>query len=540
MTASMYYSTPQHQEALIRLQGYVQGQKQIRDLVKAGVPMEMAKAVTTTNLATVVPQDLERVAYNALWDIENSNVLMALKLIPTTDAFSVIHLFDRITSYGRTRGMGFVGETSIPQASDPGFAQRTVNIRLLAALAEVYKLAALEKTISVGGTTGAKNISAWTLLRDFLWRTNRAFYFADTTTQRLGESSTVFKGLRQQIREGTDGTVDTSPFGSHVIDMEGQALTPDTLRRRLLQLINNFGMPTTMIASPEVRADFEARLDAAQRMAFPINGQPFVMGARVRGFRTSDISLAFFDDLQLGPTHSFGQYVATAQSGAPNRPTVSASYSASPSGSNVSKFDTNTKGAGSYFYIITEIKDGNESLGTRWPTSATQAIAAGGEVTFTLTASDSTSDGFRIYRGGLDENGSVEANTSAYWMKDVANSSDGSAVTAYDLNDDRAGLHNAIVLDVKSPAQNYFDQLQQGQVRDTMTPREMATDFGTQMESPGNTVARARLGPEYGTMELAAFALHEARPVLYTAQALELRAPSKALWFKNIAPAITT
>lgn len=541
-TRAPVYSTGQMMEALRRLESHVQGQQHtsamMQQLAKAGYPTDMLKAVTTSNLATVVPQDLERNAYNTLWDERNNNVLMALKLIPTVDAFSISHKFDRITSYGRTRGMGFVGETSIPQASDPGFVERTVNIRLLAALAEVFKLAAMERTINVGGNTGAANIAKWTVMKDFLWRTNRAFYYSDTTTQRLGTSSAVFKGLRQQIREGTDGTVDTSPFGSHVIDLKGTALTPDVLRKYLLRLINSFGSPTTMITTPEVRMDYDSRLDGAQRMAFPINGQPFVLGARTSGFRTESANVAFFTDLQLGPTHGYGQYVAEAQSGAPGIPTATGSNNGSPTGDNVSLFDSGSKGAGKRFYIITEVKDGNEGLGRRVPSTGTYTVASNGEVALTLTASDPTSDSFRIYAGGVDADGNTEANTAAYFIMEVANSSDGSSVTAYDLNEQRPGLHDAVVLDIASPAQQWFDRLQQGQTGLDMSPLERAAEFGTQSESTGNTVARARLGPEYGIMELAAFALHEARPVIYSAQAPELRAPTKALWFTNIAPAV--
>jgi hypothetical protein len=531
-------SSSANMAALQRLEKAVQEQKVERDLADRGY-VNMNKAVTTNNIANVVPQDLEREAYNALWDPRNTNVLMAIKLIPSIDAYQILHLFSRITSYGQTAGMGFIGETSIPQASDPGFEQREVRIRLLAALAEVYKLAALERTIKVGGNVGAAAIAKWTVMRDFLWRTNRAFYYADTTTQRLGDSSTVFKGLLQQIREGTDGTVDTSTFGSHVIDMEGLPLTPDTLRKRLLQVIQFFGAPTCMITSPDVRADFEANLDSAGRIAYPINGQSFVQGQRVGGFRTNEVNLAFHTDLQCGPYHGQGKYRAVAAKGAPAIPAATLTYNASPTGSNESKFDSNFAGASSCFWILTEVRDGIEGLGRRLPSSGVQVVAAGAEAAFSLQASDVLSDSFRIYRGGLDEDGNVVANTEAYFVKEVANSSDGSAVTAYDLNHTRPNTHIALVLDIASPAHDYFDRLQQGQISDKASPAEMAETFGTQEEIAGNTIARARLGPEYGTMELAAYALHEARPVLFTAQALEVRAPPKNLVFINVRPRIS-
>lgn len=498
---------------------------------------ELRKAVTTASISQVVPEDYERQAYNALWDPQAANMLMMLKLIPTIPAYQIEHIFSRVTSYGRSRSMGFVGEQSVPQNSDPGFERRTVNIRLLAVVTEVFKLAALERTINVGGQTGAANIAGWTLFRNFLESVNRAFIYADTTTQRLGSSSIVFKGIIQQIREGTDGTVDSSRFGSHVIDMEGMPLTPDTLRKKLLRVINYFGAPTCMITSADVRSDFESNLDSAGRIAYPINGERYVIGQRVGGFRSDEYNLAFHTDLQCSPYHGRGQYSGEAQSAAPALPSVTGSYSATPTGDNVSKFDTNASGSGECFWIVTEVKDGNESIGRRWPATAgtTQTVGVGGEETFTLQASDPTSDSFRFYRGTTVD-GVAQADTEAYFAFEVANSTNGAAVTAYDLNHNRPGCHIALVLDISSPANDFFDRLQQGLIKDKPTPAEMATDFGTQPEGSGNTIARARLGPEFGRMQLAAFALHEERPVIFSAQAPELRAPQKNIVFINIAP----
>ncbi len=535
---SVAVETTQKDVALKRLEKAVQDRERALALAQQGY-ITMAKAVTTSNIANVVPQDLERETYNALWDIRHANVLMALKLIPTQKATQIVHEFSRLTSYGQTRGMGFVNETSIPQASDPVFQRRTVNIKLLAALAEVFQLAQMEQTISVGGHNDAVGIAKWTVLHDFLWRTNRAFYYSDTRTQRLGEAGSAFKGLIQQIEEGTDGTVDTSIFGSHVIDMEGQPLTPTTLRQRLLRIVNYFGAPTCLITSPEVRADFEARLDAAGRISLPVNGNPFVLGQRVGGFRMGDVDLAFHTDLQMGPYHGQGRYVAVAQSGAPAIPTATGTNNAVASGSNVSKFDANTKGAGDVFYMITEVKNGQESLGRRVPSSGVYTVVVGGEVAFSLQASDPTSDSFRIYRG-TRTNGVTQANTEAEFAFEVANSTDGTAVTAYDLNRKRPGLHTAMCMDIASPAHDYFNQLQTGQLTKQMSSAEQAETFGNQSENMGNTIARARLGPEYGTMELAPYALHAARPVMFTAQAPEVRAPSKNLVFINIAPTVTT
>lgn len=485
---------------------------------------KMAKSVTTSVMTALVPEDLEFSAFNMLWEPDNHQVLQALKLFPTTPATQVVHKFPRITQYGDDRGMGFVNEQSVPQRSIPAFVQRQTNIRMVAAMAEVTQLAALEQTVNALGTTGAEAVTKTSLLRSHLWRLNRGLYYSDTRKDREGSSGIRFRGLRQCIEEGTDGTEDSSEFGSHVIDAEGQPLTMDFIRKHLVKIINNYGTPSVMITSPEVRMDFESTLDGAGRMSYPIQDGGYVLGQRVGGLRSLGFDTAFATDLMLGPLKGQGKYRASAMLGAPNNPSVSVSAGAL-GGGRTSKFAATD--AGSYFYVVTEVKDDSESVGT---TSSNVTIAANQEVTLTLTPSDPNSNSFRVYRAAAGS-----AATDAYFCFEVAVGASGAAVTAYDGNHERPGHHHAVFLDIRSGAQEYLNGMQTG-VLSRISPVEMVQQFGAQPDSMQNTVTRVRLGPEYGMMELAALTLTRSRPVLFSAQALQLRAPFRNIWVKNIKP----
>jgi hypothetical protein len=320
----------------------------------------------------------------------------------------------------------------------------------------------------------------------------------------------------------------------HVVDMEGRPLTIDVLRRYLINILNTFGSPSVGITSPEVRADLESNLDGAGRLAYPISGQQFKIGQFVGGIRTNDMDISLVTDLQLGPLHGRGKYKATAQRGAPNAPTGTAVAGAVGGGRTTKWVGAD---AGAYFYMVTEVKDDSEGLGVRIPSTGTVTVAAGDEVTLTLTPADPTSNSFRVYRGV-----SGDANTEAYFAFEVACSSSGAAVTAYDQNKYRPNTHYAFFLDIRSLAQKYIAQSQSGTLPQSgvMSPTDMVAEFGTQPDTYQNTVTRARLGPEYGQMELAALTMTRARPVIFSAQALQLRAPARNIVFRNIGPRIVS
>lgn len=498
----------------------------------AGALVRLEKAVTTGTITAIVPEDLEGEAHNTLWRIADPTEMILLKLCPSIAAKSIVHEYDAITSYGETRGFGFFGETSLPRESQPGFQRRTTNIRLLGETSSTFVLASLESTIKVDGATGADAIARNMLILSMLRKKARAMYFSDTSVTRLGDAGARWKGLLQLIREGTDGTVGTSPYGSHIIDLEGAPLTLDTIRAKAAKILTLFGRINCLIMDPFARADLESGMDAAQRLNLPISAKPFVLGQNIGGMHTQGGDIFFHTDNLLGPLYAQGQYIAAAEELAPTSPpAVTLTLNATPTGANVSKWRAGD--GGNFFWLITEIKNDRESLGRRVPSSGTQAVAAGEEVAFSITPSDPNSDSFKIYRCVS----ASDADTEAYGIFEVANSGGGGAVTAYDLNHFRPNTGFAFGLNIRTAASEFLHSAPTGQRSSYSLAQEENERFFQMADSPQNTVSMVTLGPVMGTMELAHTLAQTSRPLVYSAGAMQVRNALQNIAFINVGSA---
>lgn len=515
------FSSSSVQTAVLQeLQNYVY--QKAEALHKAQV---LQKAVDTSAITSIVPEDLQPEVYNTQWDPAHPEALTTMKLLPTTPAAQIVHKYSELTAYGNDRGYGDVGERSLPLPTQPTFAQREVNIRLTASYSDVYLLASLERVLNVNGATTPEAITRDTLLRSMLWRKNRSIIFADTRAMRSGTSSTRHKGVIQLIEEGTDGTTgDASRYGSHVIDMEGAELNTTTIREKAADVITYYGFPGAFIMPPHVRARFESQLDAAMRIQAPIGRGGFIVGQNVSGMHTNGRAVLFYSDNMLDAYNSHGKYRGTADDGAPGAPTAATGTAQAYSGSTESKF--RSADAGTYYYWVTEIRDGRESTAR---SIGSVTVAANQEVAFSVTPSDPFSDSFRLYRH------TSNSATSAFMVKDYANDQSGAAVTFYDRNENRPGYHTVLGLDIASKYAEYSARVATGQVSDYATPAEQRAEFFSMPDSPQNAVSVAHLGPEYGSMVLAHLSMTKDRPLYYSAYATQVRGPKKCLVFKNVA-----
>lgn len=490
---------------------------------------DLSKAVTTGTITDIVKEDLEPEAHNTLWKASSPFELTALKLMPVVTATSIKHEFDKIVSYGDDRGDGFFGEETLPLETEPDFSRHQTFIRLMGEMSQTFVLAALEKTIRVEGQVGAPQIARALLMLNLLRKKNRAIYFSDTRTIRTGTGSPRFQGLLQQIEEGTNGVTGSSPYGSHVIDMEGAPLTIENLREKAAKIITLFGYVNCLITDPFVRADLEAGLDPATRLNLPIGARAFMLGQNVGGLQTQGGQMFFHTDNSLTPSHAAGRYRGTMMKGAPTgTPTVSGAVGA-PGGGRTSKW--NAGDAGNYAWIVTEWKNGRESIGKRWPAgSAFQAVNAGQEVTLTITPTDPTSDFFRIYR--LKEG---ETDLQAWFAFDVANSAGGASLPAYDGNHYRPNTSYAFGLSLSSDAQKFLHSPVTDGTRSRYADAvAMSEQFLRQPDNEQNACSVVQLGPAMGVMELAPVLATKARPLLFSACAVQVRNPLKCFVFRNV------
>lgn len=497
--------------------------------VHAALMQQLAKAIDTAGAAPIVPQDLEIEAHNTLWSETDPAQLTALKLLPSTPATQVQHEYALITSYNtQLRRSGFFGEKSLPPEGTWQMRRIRETVKLAGNVMPVFLLAALEKTISAMGGVGADEITRKLQRLDFLFQKNQDIYFSDTTCIRQGRSGVRARGLIQQIREGTDGSgtdtdgnaIPESPFGSHVIDMEGQPLTLQTLRTKNADIMVLFGAANLLIMDPYVRASFEASMDGDRVVPMPFPMAPFKIGQNVGGLVTNGNHLYFETDVGLTPYLSKRRYNNTLMDAAPRtRPTVSGSVGSFSE----SKFYS--ADAGDFYWVITETKDGVEGLGTRWPATGTQAVAAGERVTFTITGGDPTADSFCIYRGTSAD----AADTDAWFLEEVANTSTGAAKTAYDYNQNRPNTGTAFMLNVRTPlverlhTEGGYDHI-----------RANSTEYLTKQDTVRNTVAIAHLGPQLGEFELAKILAQSTRTLQYSAYTPIVRNPRQNIVFINV------
>lgn len=488
----------------------------------------LEKAVHSGNIAAIVPEDLELEAHNLLWNETDEGELSILKYLPSVEAKSIVHEFTQINSYGNTRNSGFFGERSLPPETNFGSERQTVNIRLMGEVGPTFLLASLEKTQKALDTEGAENIEEIALRRNVLHKKAVQLYFSDTRTTRLGASSLRFKGIAQQIAEGTEGITGTSPFGSHMVNLDGAMLPIEMIREWATRTAQLFGRINSLFMDPLTRSMIEAQLDSAYRINLPVSTKPYLLGQQVEGLQTQGGVVRFVTDNTLSPMYCRPQYSADIIDGAPSTiPTASASAAAA-AGGRTSKFGA--ADAGEVFYVVTEVVDELEGLGRRVPATGYIEVAAGDEVTLQITPGNAQADSFRVYRGTSDDSG----NTDAWFIFEVANSANGAAVTAYDGNQYRPNTSWAFGLRIKSKSQAALQATQLNAYDEAVSRSET---FLKRNDKPGNTVAVAELGPSMGMLELAAVLATTRRPLVYSACAPEVRNPRQAVVFYNIGTA---
>ena len=192
----------------------------------------------------------------------------------------------------------------------------------------------------------------------------------------------------------------------------------------------------------------------------------------------------------------------------------------------------NAADAGDFFWILTEVKDGRESVGRRFPAAGIQAVTEGDEVVLTVAPNDPFSDSFRVYRGS-----DGDLDTDAFHIFEVANDGAGADIVVYDLNGERPNTSYAFALNIRTEAQKFLHSAPTGQRSTYSLAVEESDRFFGMKDNPRNTVTMVQLGPAMGVLELATILATTSRPLLYSAAAMQVRNPLQNVVFKNIGTA---
>ena len=252
-----------------------------------------------------------------------------------------------------------------------------------------------------------------------------------------------FPGIRKQIE--SLGSAD------HLIDNRGAALDSIDMISKAAETVfgfGNFGRSTDIYLPPSVQSDLNISLDPAFRVALDNSPQSIVMGAHVRGIKTSwgDIATqndVFIRDEKLkipfelrNPGHA-----ALASSNDGFKP---AAFTASSGAGGADSYWEASHG-GTYVYFVTGVNQKGEST-ARAASGGAVTVAAGQQVTLTITASaGGTETGYVVYRGR--KNG-TSALSDVREMVRVAKA--GATTTYIDKNREIPGTTSAFILNLSA------------------------------------------------------------------------------------------
>lgn len=284
---------------------------------------------------------------------------------------------------------GFLGgstntETGIIDESTGSYARRVGLVKYLMTKRQVSLVSTLGNNLA-----SAEAIEASAGAKELLTNAEYLCFEGDDAVV-----STEFPGIKAQILAGiASGQVDSA----NVLDAEGQSLNSVNLVMDAAAQVSrrdNFGTPTHLFMSQQVQADFDKGLDPAYRVSLTDSPQSLMLGAPVRGIRTSQGDIATMSDVFINDgdqTVPFQvTYAALATANTAMKPTLALATASDTA----SKFGA--LHAGNYYYLVTGLNAKGQSDGV---ISAQQAIAAGEKCTLTITASGGGSEtGYAIYR----------------------------------------------------------------------------------------------------------------------------------------------
>jgi len=201
----------------------------------------------------------------------------------------------------------------------------------------------------------------------------------------FGDSSLIpeqFDGLEKSITDGAP---------TNVVDLRGGPLTEERLNDMMLMIRQNFGVGTDAYFATGAFADLAKQVYDRQR--FAIAPQPGVLGAQVTAFQGQNGKVNLHDHvfIQDGPTALAAGLGSTSKR--PLAAAITVPPAAGGAGSSFGAAD-----AGTYIYKVVA---GNR-FGLSLPvTSASVAVLAGQQVTFTVADGGQGTTFYEIYRSTL-------------------------------------------------------------------------------------------------------------------------------------------
>jgi len=254
-----------------------------------------------------------------LWNEEDPDELVMLKLLPRGGAKQTQHSYVPFTSYGNTHSESAFAPNALPPVQDFKGDRETTLLKLYGNIAQVQGLVALENTIRAMGQDNVVDVDRETVRRILLYKINIDLHESDT---RLTHNVDKFKGTLQLIDEKTRATGATVPDSNIIIDMRGSNLTLDGtngIRAKSREVTEFYGKMRWILMAPGQVQKLEETLDDKSRyLVQQVAGtQKKILGAEVDGAITGSGLTMFAPDVALGSRILTGRANKAAISGAP-------------------------------------------------------------------------------------------------------------------------------------------------------------------------------------------------------------------------------
>lgn len=358
-------------------------------------------------------ESLEATLKNLTYEMDEIKLFKSIAKVP---ASNTVEEFNRLLSYGEggatSFNQGFFGEGSLPEEQDSTYERVTVLMKFLGVVGRVTHVANIIR--AAHGSVIALETMNKTM--ELLRNLENALFFGDSSL--IPEQ---WDGLERLITVGAP---------DNVIDLRGGPLTEEALNDMLLIIRNNFGMATDGYFGTGPFADLAKQVYDRQRFSYA--PAPGVLGATVTAFQGQHGRINLHDHVFITP----GQLARAGGLGKADRRPLAPSITVAPAAGADPASQFGTPDAGTYFY---QVVAGNRYGLSAPVNSASVAVVAGDQVTFTVQDGGQDTTFYEIYR--TDPGAAVG---TARLMARVARTGATQVIT--DNNDDIPGTSKGFVL----------------------------------------------------------------------------------------------
>lgn len=212
-------------------------------------------------------QSLEASLKVLTWKEEH---LVLWRDIPKTPAYSTVEEYTQLREYGPEYGGAFTAEGELPPERTSDYIRKAAFVKFLGDTRIVSHPMTVVRT-QVGDVIARENINGilW-LLKQLDW----ALVWGNSKLAVGGSEYFEFDGFLNLIDP------------ANVIDMRGQPLTERAIQDASQIVLDNYGVPTALYASPKVLQDFAKGYLPVERVFVPVPGGGFDGGFIINNYHT--------------------------------------------------------------------------------------------------------------------------------------------------------------------------------------------------------------------------------------------------------------